>query len=87
MTNPSTTPTTIEIAKPTMVVQNVRHACSAIGTANSISERTICSGLGNTNSDTSKTAQISCHSRIEAISSPQGAKVSRFFLRATVRPL
>ena len=47
---------------------------------NSASCRPMAQGLGKMNSETSKAEQMTCHSRMTASSSTQGAQRSAYFL-------
>ena len=73
---PSSMPTATPMAKPAIVVQNVCHACIAMGPAYWISERTMAIGAGKMNSDTSKSEHTTCHTTRMAAATSHGAKRS-----------
>ena len=73
---PSSTPTAMAIAKPTIVTQKVFQAASAIGAANSIIACTIVIGLGKMKSAIANTLHTSCHSASTAAAVATGAQRS-----------
>src|SRR5512139_3821468 len=75
--NPSSSPTATPIAKPAIVVQKVFHACPAIGPAYSTSARTMATGPGKMNSETSKVQTTACQATVIAMVRIQGASCSR----------
>src|SRR5688500_20234579 len=76
MMKPSASPTATPMEKPASVVQNVFHACAAIGPANVTSACAISVGAGKMNDDTLKMRQIASHTTMIATVRSHGAAAS-----------
>src|SRR5690349_18963299 len=86
MMNPSASPTATPIENPASVVQNVFHACSAIGPAKVTNACAISLGAGKMKDDTLKMRQIASHTTMIATVRSQGAAASMRRWRGVTSP-